>query len=95
MAINILTTEQIKKQIAEHAKQRRLEKNLSRASLEEKSGIPASTIKHFETTGKVSLDALLAIAMVLDFLAEFAQLFAPKPLASLKHFPKSRERGRQ
>lgn len=95
MAINLLSPVQLKKQIAVQAKQRRLEKNLSRMSLAEKSGVSASTIKHFETTGKISLESLLAIAMVLNCLAEFAQLFLSPDPVSLHALPKQRTRGRQ
>lgn len=94
MPINLLTPHQIKKQIANQAKQRRLEKNLSRISLEKRSGVPASTIKRFETTGNIGMEALLMIAMVLDCLNEFTQLFAPQPPISLYKLPKQRERGR-
>lgn len=95
MAINLLTSMQLKKQIASQAKQRRLEKNLSRNSLAERSGVPASTIKKFEAIGKISLESLLAIAMALDSLAEFAQLFSSVIPVSLHKLPKKRERGRQ
>jgi transcriptional regulator with XRE-family HTH domain len=96
MPVNLLTPHQLKKQIALQAKRRRLEKNLSRNSLEKKSGVPASTIKRFETTGKISLESLLAIAMVLDGLQEFAQLFATSHPVSLQSLStKPRARGRQ
>jgi len=94
VSINLLTASQIKKQIASQAKQRRLEQNLSRSSLATKSGIPASTIKRFETTGNISLGALLAIAWVLDCLTQFTPLFQQTPI-TLYHPPKQRERGRQ
>lgn len=95
MPVNLLSPIQIKKQIADHAKQRRLEKNLSREGLEKRSGVPASTIKRFETTGNISMQALLMIAVVLDCLTEFSQLFLPHVPISLYNTPKQRERGRQ
>src|SRR5438552_1718945 len=94
LPINLLTPTQIKKQIAERAKLRRLEKNLSRESLAQKSGVPASTIKHFETTGNISIKALLALALVLDYLAEFTQLFLLHAPTSLRDIPIERKRGR-
>jgi transcriptional regulator with XRE-family HTH domain len=84
LPITLLTPIQIQKQIAGQAKQLRLEQNLSRKSLAEKSGIPASTIKRFETTGNIGIGALLAM-----------QLFIQQAPLSLYDIPKQRERGRQ
>ncbi|MHB1949689.1 MAG: helix-turn-helix domain-containing protein [Gammaproteobacteria bacterium] len=96
MTIKLLTPQQIKLQLAERAKQRRLEQNISRKTLAAKSGVPESTIKRFETTGNISLDALIHIAMVLDCLNEFEQLFEMKPPASLyQPAPAERQRGRK
>jgi hypothetical protein len=95
MSINILTPQQLKWQIAKQAKQKRLEKNLSRKTLWERSGIPTSTIKHFETTGNISLESLLQIALVLDGLQEFSQLFMPTAPISLFEKNIVRQRGRQ
>ena len=95
MTINILSPCQLKQQIAKQARQKRLEKNLSRTTLREKSGVPVSTIKHFETTGNISLDALLRIALVLDSLNEFSQLFASGTPVSLYEKKIVRQRGRK
>ena len=95
LPINLLTPVQIKKQIAGQAKQRRLSKNLSRQTLSEKSGIPSSTIKRFETTGDISLESLLTIAWILDGLDDFLKLFAFQIPASFHHFPVERQRGRK
>jgi transcriptional regulator with XRE-family HTH domain len=95
MSINIISPGQLKQQIARQAKQKRLEKNLSRTTLQEKSGVPGSTIKHFETTGNISLDALLRIALVLDSLNEFSQLFVLGAPVSLYEKKIARQRGRK
>ena len=95
LSINILSPHQLKKQIAAQAKNKRLEKNLSRKTLGEKSSVPASTIKRFETTGNISLEALLRIALVLDSLSEFSQLFAMNAPATLYEQAIERQRGRE
>lgn len=95
MAINILLPYQLKQQIARQARQKRLEKNISRSTLWEKSGVPVSTLKHFETTGNISLDALLRIALVLDSLNEFSQLFVLGAPVSLYEKKTVRQRGRK
>ena len=96
MSINLLTSEQIKSLIAARAKTCRLNFNLSRQSLSDRSGVSASTIKRFETCGEISLDSLLRLAAVLDRLGEFNQLFLDKPPISLnRKIPPKRKRGRK
>ena len=97
LSINFLTSGQIKSLIAARAKECRLHFDLSRQSLAERSGVPVSTIKRFETLGEISFDSLLRLAAVLDCLQEFNQLFIAKPPVSLslKDFPVNRQRGRK
>ncbi len=49
-------------------------KGWKRSTLSEKSGVPVSTIKRFETTGAISLQQLLMLAHALDILNRFDQL---------------------
>lgn len=95
MPIVLLLPSQLKKQIAQQAQQKRLEKNLSRKSLAERSGVPESTIKRFETTGNISLNALLELAWVLDSLQDFSQLFLTQSPSSLFQKATARQRGRK
>ncbi|MDO9343164.1 MAG: helix-turn-helix transcriptional regulator [Pseudomonas sp.] len=83
-------------QIAGNAKALRLSKNLSRRALAAQSGVAESTLKRFETTGKVSLDALLLIAMSLGVGEQMANLFiAPPPLSLQELKSQTRLRGRR
>ena len=83
-------------QIASNAKALRLSKNLSRRALAAQSGVTESTLKRFETTGKVSLDALLLIAMSLGVGEQMANLFSVPPPLSLKELKSpARLRGRR
>ena len=83
-------------QIAGNAKALRLSKNLSRRALAAQSGVAESTLKRFETTGKVSLDALLLIAMSLGVGELMANLFsAPPPLSLQELKSHTRLRGRR
>lgn len=95
MSINILSPSQLKREIAKQAKQRRLEINMSRKTLALRSKVPASTIKRFETSGDLSLDALLRIALVLDCLDQFTELFIARTPISLYKMPVIRKRGRE
>lgn len=52
---------EIAREVGSNAKKRRLSKNLSRKTLAENSGVSESTIKRFELTGVVTLEALILI----------------------------------
>lgn len=73
--VNRKTPIEMAEKLAEKFKNLRLFKKYTRKTLAKMSGVPESTIKHFETTGKVSLVSLLKIAFVLDAVNEFERLF--------------------
>ena len=62
--------------LAERAKARRLEMNLTQEGLSARAGLPIATYRRFERTGKISLDGLLHIAFAIDALNDFDSLFA-------------------
>ncbi|MFI5344154.1 MAG: helix-turn-helix domain-containing protein [Chlamydiales bacterium] len=100
MNFNLLTPFDLIIKIADRAKQKRLSLNLTQQSLSERSGVSYGVIKKFERTGKISIESLLKLALVLDALNEFDSLFSPKSLESyitldqlLKQ--KKRKRGRK
>ena len=64
------------KALAERARQRRLELNLTQEGLSAKAGISLAACRRFEQTGKISLDGLLQIAYAIDALNDFDQVFA-------------------
>ncbi|MDX8430502.1 MAG: helix-turn-helix transcriptional regulator [Candidatus Algichlamydia australiensis] len=86
--------------IAKRLKNRRLHINMSQKTLSERSGVSLSTLKKFEYTGKISLESLLKLAIILEIFEDFQNLFVSK----LEEVPatldeilidKSRKRGRQ
>lgn len=84
--------------LAERARARRLEADLSQEGLAKRAGISLGSLKRFERTGEVSLDRLLRIAFVLDASEGFDQLFAPRESRSLDEIiaePRARQRGRR
>jgi transcriptional regulator with XRE-family HTH domain len=62
---------------------KRLSLNLSQQNLSLRSGVSLGSIKRFERTGKISLESLLKLALVLKSLEPFNSLFAQDPLQSL------------
>lgn len=70
----LLDASDVQSQLAEFIQQRRKALKLSRQALADKAGVPAPTIKRFETTGQISLRQLLLLWQVVDELPRFASL---------------------
>lgn len=86
--------------LAKLSQEKRLSLNLSQKSLSARSGVSLGVIKKFERLGKISLDSLLKVALVLGSLEDFKTLFRPTPLeefSSIEDLLKdtSRKRGRK
>lgn len=77
MSIIPRSSSEISKEIASRAKSKRLSLNLSQKTLAERSGVSYGTLKKFEQTGQISLESLLKLAIVLEALNEFEELFKP------------------
>ncbi len=97
--LNILTPLEYLTQIAQNAKTKRLSLNLSQQNLSMRSGVSLGSIKRFERTGKISLESLLKLALVLECLESFNSIFSQAPLESLpsidaifKQIPRKRGR---
>lgn len=72
-------SEDISRQIADNFRKRRVEKNITRKSIADLSGVPLSSVARFEQKGLISLDSLIRLAMALGYVAEIKKLFsAPK-----------------
>jgi transcriptional regulator with XRE-family HTH domain len=67
--------------IAQRAVARRLALGWTRQELADRTGIAIDTLKRFERTGHVSLERLLKVALVLDAMHQFEELF-PEPVAT-------------
>lgn len=91
--------QEILQEIAARAKARRLALDLTQEGLASRSGVPLSTLKQFEHTGKISLESLLALSLALGTSHEFDGLFttaqssAGVSLDELMKTPKQRKRG--
>jgi transcriptional regulator with XRE-family HTH domain len=100
MALFFTTPQEMAERISKHAQAKRLFLNLSQKTLSERSGISLGVIKKFERTGKISLESLLKIALILGALEDFKDVFKPTPpeyLGSLDDIlnDKRRKRGRK
>ena len=83
LSFDIVSPEGKAKALAQRAKTRRLEMNLTPEGLSVRSGLPLATYRRFERTGKISLDGLLHVAYALDALNDFDQVFAAHKYATL------------
>lgn len=100
MALNLLTPYDLLLKIAKDAKEKRLSLNLTQQSLSERANVSLGALKKFEGTGKISLESLLKLALVLDSLNDFTSLFKPKQLEAYSSLNeilklKKRKRGRK
>ncbi len=83
ISFNILTPDDVAKQIATRVKARRLELNLTQEGIAARAGLKFATYRRFEQTGEISLKGLLQIGFALNALSEFDALFAQKQYQSL------------
>lgn len=91
----LLSPGELARQIADNARALRLAQNLSRKTLAERSGVPESSIKRFETTGQASLDTLILLASALGVAHQLPTLFTREQPVSLDELKQSRRiRGR-
>ncbi|MCH7524838.1 MAG: helix-turn-helix transcriptional regulator [Bacteroidetes bacterium] len=74
------------KDIAQKHRYIRKQLKLSQVELSQRSGVSLGSIKRFESTGKIALEALLKLVFVLGRLEDFETVLKPKD--SLIHIEK-------
>lgn len=81
--LSLYTPYDVQLALANFAKATRKRKRISVKTLSEKSGVPNSTIRLFEKTGKISMPQFLMIYSVID------QLENIHALTNVRNVPKS------
>lgn len=81
----------IAKRMANDFRKRRIEKNLTREQVAEKSGVALSNIVRFEQKGLISLKNLIGIAMALDYSSEIKSVFAEPKYATMEELTQIRK----
>ena len=66
--ISLITPTKAKRKLAEHARARRLQMELTQEGLAGRSGVPLPTLRKFEQKGSISLESFLKLQMVLGGL---------------------------
>ena len=79
------TPKEIQMQIANNVRAVRKRRKISQKALSEKSGvISLGSLKRFETSGEISLHALIKIAIALDIDNALIHLFEDVPFLSIE-----------
>lgn len=89
---NLKTPYEVSIKIAEKAKAKRKYMKLTQQQLSDKSGVSLGSLKRSERTGEISLSSLLKIALVLDSLKEFEQLFDKPEYTSIEEILNDKNR---
>lgn len=99
--MELKTPTDVRRELAARFKARRLDLNLTQEGLAGRSGVSWGSLKRFERTGLIALDALLKIALVLGCLGDFHGIcvgngrnLATTTLDSILEAPKMRRKGR-
>lgn len=100
MSFILDTPDEVAGRIARRVLDLRLAQNMKRETLAERAGVSASTVKRFETTGQITLENLLKLAVTLGCLDQFDALFDRPPVTSIAELERraaarARKRGRQ
>lgn len=66
---------EVSKVIAQKHKLLRKKLHLTQEEMAERSGVSLGSLKRFENTGKISLEALLKLAHLMDRLKDFDAIF--------------------
>lgn len=88
----------ISRGLAERARRRRLDENLTQPGLAARAGVTVASLRRFERTGAVSVESLIRIAIALGAADELGHLFPPREARSLDEIiaaPKLRLRGKR
>ena len=78
------TPKEIQMQIAQNVRVVRKRRKISQKALSEKSGVSLGSVKRFETSGEISLHALIKLAIALDLDDALIHLFEDVPFLSIE-----------
>lgn len=81
----------IAKALADDFRKRRIEKNLTREQVAEKSGVALSNLVRFEQKGLISLKNLIGLAMTMDYTSEVKNIFAEPKYSTMEELTQIRK----
>lgn len=83
--------DEIAKGMADDFRRRRIEKNLTREQIAEKSGVAVSNIVRFEQKGLISLKNLIGIAMAMEYTSEIKGVFSQPKYSTMEELAQIRK----
>lgn len=83
--------DEIAKEMANDFRKRRIEKNLTREQVADKSGVAVSNITRFEQKGLISLKNLIGIAIALDYTSEIKNVFSQPKYSTMEELQQIKE----
>ena len=100
LPIELQTPSEIGRSVAGRVRALRLQRGWTQQELADRSGTTLATLRRFERTGRISFDRLLRLAVTLDSVSGFDQLFALPPARTLAELAQqsqrsTRKRGRR
>ncbi len=84
--LNKHNPQQLSQNIAENLQKLRISLNLTQNELSERSGVTLSSLKRFEQKAEISLIHLLKLAISLDSIDGFENLFTQTKIESIDDF---------
>lgn len=84
------TPPEVARSLGERVAELRLLRNWKRATLAERAGVSSASLRRFETTGQISLESLLKLALALGCLDQFDELLRPPPARSIADLDRQR-----
>jgi len=77
--------------IAADFRKRRIEKNMTREQVAEKSGVAISNLIRFEQKGLISLRNLIMLAMAMEYTSEIKSIFAQPKFSTMEELTQIRK----
>ena len=90
-SFSIDSADDIAMKIANDFRARRIEKNLTREQVAEKSGVAVSNIIRFEQKGLISLKNLIGIAVSLEYTSEIKNVFEQPKYSTMEELSQIRK----
>ena len=90
-SFSIDSVDDIAMKIANDFRARRIEKNLTREQVAEKSGVAVSNIIRFEQKGLISLKKLIGIAVSLEYTSEIKKFFEQPKYSTMEELSQIRK----
>lgn len=99
LPVELQTPGEIARLLAGRVRELRLQRGWTQQEMAERAGVTLATYRRFEHTGRIALERLLRIAVVLDARTGFDELFARPSARSLAELAErtqpTRQRGRR